>query len=69
MKKHKHNYTLIPRKKMRDGGPMNVFIRCKNKSCIAGIDWMALDDPKKLLQEHIERTKNDRSCPYTIRDF
>ena len=68
MKKKKHNLVLIPREKIIMGGPMNVFIRCKNKGCIIGIDWMSLDDPKVLL-ERANKEMNigrEENCPYKL---
>lgn len=47
----KHNFKLIPKEKIIMGGPMNVFIRCNNKGCIAGMDWATSEDPKILLQQ------------------
>lgn len=58
----KHNFVLIPREKIIMGGPMNVFIRCKNKGCIAGIDWCSLEDEQKLLGEAKKLLPNN--CPY-----
>lgn len=58
----KHNFVLVPREKIIMGGPMNVFIRCKRKGCVAGIDWSSLEDPKVLLGR--AKKESPSNCPY-----
>lgn len=64
--KRKHKLYLVPKEKIIAGGPMNIFIRCKNKGCSVGIDWMSLEDPEILLEKTRKDIKSD--CPYSI-DF
>lgn len=57
----KHNFQLIPKEKIRMGGPMNIFIRCKNNGCVAGVDWMSLGDPQLLLKK--TQAEVPETCP------
>ena len=57
-----HNLQLIPREKILMGGPMNIFIRCINRGCIAGIDWCTPESSEKLLKE--AKAKFPNNCPY-----
>jgi len=57
----KHNFVLIPKEKIIMGGPMEIFIRCKNKGCIAGVDWSG-GDPKEQLKLTKKNVKGD--CPF-----
>lgn len=43
------------------GGPMNIFIRCKNNGCVAGVDWMSLGDPQLLLKK--TQAEVPETCP------
>ena len=62
----KHNFYLVPKEKIIMGGPMNVFVRCKNKGCIAGAE-LSFGDEQEFLKQVIKNSKDN--CPFTVKDF